>query len=78
MENGRLVRVTKPLGNAGALGYIVSLSDPAHAIALVRAKVADPEDRVEDVCRVSGALLRSLALSAGRFVCASRQCKAAE
>jgi hypothetical protein len=73
MEKGRLVRIVKPFGQASAVGYIVALSDPARATARVREQAAAPEDKVEDVCGVSAALIQWLNLSPGDFVCWSRK-----
>jgi hypothetical protein len=58
MKKGRLVRVVKPFG--GFVAYVVALSDPVCATARVREKAAALEDRVEDVCGVSAALIQWL------------------
>jgi len=66
MENGRLVRLIKPFGSV--TGYIVALPDPASATAHIRERAAASEDKVEDVCGVSGTLIRWLNLPLGRFM----------
>jgi hypothetical protein len=65
MNCGRFVRVNKPHVNAGA--YIVAVSDSAQAIALITDKVAQPGDKVEDLGRVSDALLLAMKLEPGQF-----------
>ena len=69
MKKGRLIRVVKPFGNTRGVGYIVALSDPARATARVREQAAALEDKVEDVCGVSGALIQWLNVPPGDFVC---------
>jgi hypothetical protein len=68
VHNGRLIRVSKYRGDPHAVAYIVALADPAKAIALIRAQAATPGDEVEDLGRVSDALLVSLNLGTGQFM----------
>jgi hypothetical protein len=46
----------------------VALEDAHKAINLIRAKVADPDDLVEDIGRVSDVLLKSLRLDVGQLI----------
>ncbi len=67
MERGRLIRVGKYRGDPNAVAYIVALLDPVAAIDLIRKKAAAPDDLIEDVGRVSDALLTALNLLPGDF-----------
>ena len=67
MHNGRLIRVSKYRGDPDSVAYIVAIADPSKAIELIRAKAATAGDDVEDLGRVSDALLISLKLEAGQF-----------
>lgn len=67
MERGKLIRVGKHKGDPRAIAYIVALLDPDAAIDLIRKKVAGPDDLIEDVGRVSDALLIALNLQPGDF-----------
>lgn len=73
VESGRLVRVLKHDELTPVLAYIVAIAEPGDAVALIRQKVAAPNDHVIDVGRVSGALIRSLNLPPGDFVVAARR-----
>jgi integrase len=68
MGYGRLIRVSKHQGDQSAIAYIVAASDSVLAMDLIRAKVAGPDDHVEDLGRVSDALLSALQLRSGEFV----------
>jgi hypothetical protein len=68
MGYGRLIRVSKCQGDEKAVAYIVALTEPAKAIELIRRKVADPDDQIEDLGRVSDALLNAMKLEPGTFV----------
>jgi hypothetical protein len=48
--------------------YVVAVSKPDHAIEIVRGKAADLSDDVEDLGRVSQALVRALDLAPGNFI----------
>jgi hypothetical protein len=70
---GRLVRVSRFRGDRDTVAYIVAIANPDDAMEIIRTKIAEPgymiEDYViEDLGRVSDALLRSLNLSSGEFV----------
>jgi hypothetical protein len=71
MGTGRLVRVGRYKGDRKAVGYIVAIPDADAALDLIRIKIAGPSDYVEDVGRVSEALLIALKLSLGQYVCAN-------
>lgn len=68
MGTGRLIRVEKYRSDPRAVAYIVAISDPDEAIALVREKAATADDEIRDMGRVSDALLNSLKLQAGQFI----------
>jgi hypothetical protein len=65
---GRLVRTTKFRGDPKPVAYIVAVAKPDDAMELVRTEIAKPGDTIEDLGRVSDALLRALNLSSGEFV----------
>jgi hypothetical protein len=67
MDYGRLIRVRKHRGDSGTVAYIVALPDSAQAIELIRAKIAAPDDTVEDLGRVSDQLLIAMKLQPGDF-----------
>jgi len=68
VQNGRLIRVTKYQGDPRTAAYIVAVADPVEAIELIRSKAADPIDEIEDLGRVSDALLATLKLGTRQFV----------
>lgn len=49
----------------------MAITAPGDAVALIRQKIATANDRVTDVGRVSGTLIRSLNLRPGEFVIAA-------
>lgn len=65
---GRLVRVRCGENRASLAAYIVAEPDPAKAVDRIRSKVAGPADAVEDLGRVSEALLAALQVAPGDFV----------
>jgi hypothetical protein len=65
MTYGRLVRASKS-GGAKAVAYIVALEDAAAAIAAIQA-ISAIDDHVEELGRVSVALLKSLNLTPGQY-----------
>jgi hypothetical protein len=70
---GRLVRTSKSCGDKSCgdpkpVAYIVAVAKPDDAMELVRTEIAKPGDTIEDLGRVSDALLRALNLSSGEFV----------
>jgi hypothetical protein len=68
MAPGRLIRVKKYRGDPKAVAYIVALTEKNSAEDLIRQKVAAAGDEVEDLGRVSEALLQALSLAPGDFV----------
>jgi hypothetical protein len=67
MEFGRLVRKCNRSA-AGATAFIVAIPDSAKAVELIRRKAADPGDEVEDLGRVTDALIKALKLQPGEFM----------
>jgi hypothetical protein len=47
--------------------YIVAVADADQAVEIIRGKVADLSDDVEDLGRVSPVLMRALKLASGEF-----------
>ena len=68
MHNGRLICVSRYRGDPRATAYIVAITEPAQAIDLIRDKVDPFGDEIEDLGRVSDALLMALKLHSGEFV----------
>jgi hypothetical protein len=65
---GRLVRIQKHQSDAKPVAYIVASSDAAQALDLVRKRLADPDDRLDDLGEVSNALIKVLGLQRGDVV----------
>ena len=76
MEDGRLIRAGKYRGDAKAVAYIVAISNSSKAVDLIREKATDPADDVQDLGRVSAALLMALELLPGEFIRADGQRRA--
>ena len=68
METGRLIRVSKFRGDPQSVAYIVAMADAGSAIELIRAKVVTGDHDIEDLGRVSEALLIALKLQPGEFM----------
>jgi hypothetical protein len=68
MDNGRLIRVSKYRGDPKAVAYIVAVAESAKAIELIRSGVAQLGDEIEDLGRVSDALLIAMKIEPGSFV----------
>jgi hypothetical protein len=68
MEFGRLIRLRKLDGDPKGIAYIVAIQEPMAAIELIQRRVAGPHDQIEDLGRVSDALLKTLGLAEGEFV----------
>lgn len=66
MNYGRLVRTSKTGAGTKSAAYIVALEDAAAAIAAIQA-ISAIDDHVEEIGRVSLALLKSLDLTPGQF-----------
>jgi hypothetical protein len=67
-QNARFVRASKFRSDENATLYVVAVSEPDHAIEIIRGKVADFNDDVEDLGRVSSTLVRALDLAPGNFI----------
>jgi len=68
MGYGRLVRAKQYRGDPKGVAYIVAIADPNEAMQLIRERVAVTGDEVEDLGRVSEALLTALDLQPGGFI----------
>lgn len=68
MPFGRLVRVGSHRGDANAIIYVVAEADSAQALRIVKAKLERFDGEIEDLGRVSGDLLKALALNPGEMV----------
>jgi hypothetical protein len=69
MEYGRLIRVRKPDAPVfDAIAYVVAIPDAREAIDLVRRDATDPDIEIEDMGRVSEALLRAMKLQPGQYM----------
>jgi len=67
MDYGRLIRVRKYAGDPW-VAYIVALAEPDRALELIRSQVAAPDDQVEDLGRVTAALLIAIKLGTGQYM----------
>jgi hypothetical protein len=66
---GRLIRVKKAGGPAtDAVAYIVAISDPQTAIDLIRRGATDSNVEIEDLGKVSDALLLAMKLQPGQYM----------
>jgi hypothetical protein len=65
--NARFVRKSKFRSDQNAMFYIVAVADADQAVQIIRSKIADLTDDVEDLGRVSGALVQALKLASGEF-----------
>ena len=61
-------RVLELAGGPRTAANIVAVADPVEAIELIRSKAAAPIDEIEDLGRVSNALLTTLKLGTRQFV----------
>jgi hypothetical protein len=61
MGEGRLIRVSKYRGDPEGVAYLVA-SDKARALELVRAKFGRENAELEDLGRVSEALIKAMSL----------------
>lgn len=68
MAPGRLIRVSKYRGDSEAVSYLVAVPDKAKAIELITSQAASAGDDVEDLGRVSEALITAMHLPPGHFV----------
>lgn len=67
MQYGRLIR-TSPSYDAASVAYIVAVAEAPDAIEFIRTKVASSGDKIEDLGRVSEALIRALEIPSGGFM----------
>ena len=65
--DGRLIRVAEFRGDPKAAAYVVAVSDKATALSLIREKIGQPGDDIEDLGNVSEQLLMALSLAPGNF-----------
>ena len=68
MDDGRLIRVEKYRGDANSVAYIVAIANPSKAVDLIREKAADAADEIQDLGRVSAALVTALDLLPSEFI----------
>ncbi len=68
MHHGRLIRVSQYRRDPNAIAYIVAIAESVRAVDLIRSKFGGVGDTIEDLGRVSGALLMALNLESGSFV----------
>jgi hypothetical protein len=67
MEGGRLIR-TRLNGMAGQITYIVAVSDAQAAIDVIRRDATHPDVEIEDLGRVSSALVTAMKLQPGQYM----------
>jgi hypothetical protein len=65
--NAHFVRKSKFRSDQNATFYIVAVADADRTVQIIRSKIADLTDDVEDLGRVSQALVRALKLASGEF-----------
>jgi hypothetical protein len=65
--NARFVRKSKFRSDQNTMFYIVAVADADQAVQIIRSKIADLTDDVEDLRRVSRALVQALKLASGEF-----------
>ena len=68
MGEGRLIRVSKFRGDPKAASYLVAMSDKVGALELITRQAANPSDDVQDLGRVSEALITTMRLPPGQFM----------
>ena len=68
MGDGRLIRVSRFRGDPKAASYLVAIPNKGDALELIASQAAMPGDEVEDLGRVSEALITTLRLSTGQFM----------
>jgi hypothetical protein len=67
-EDGRLVRVRKYRGDPKGISYIVAAPDKAQALEIITSQAASLIDDIEDLGRVSEALITAMHLQPGQFM----------
>jgi hypothetical protein len=68
MAEGRLIRVSNYRGDPHGKAYVVAEPDKARAANFILSKIANPGDVVEDLGRVSEALLLAMTLAPGEIM----------
>ncbi len=68
MGEGRLIRVSKYRGDPEGKAYLVAVSDKVQAMQLIASQAASAADEIEDLGRVSDALLAAMSLAPGEFI----------
>lgn len=70
MRFGHLINVKSASsdGQFTMIGYVVAEANAAVAVEIVEGRLAELTDKVVEVCRVSGQLLKLLRVPAGGFV----------
>jgi hypothetical protein len=72
--NARFVQKSKFRSDQNAMFYLVAVADADQAVQIIRSKIADLTEDVEDLGRVSPALVRALNLASGEFTRIGRNC----
>ena len=67
LPNARLIRKTVR-GDRSPTLYVVAVSKADQAVEIIRSKVADNGDEVEDLGRVAGFLVQAFNLAPGEFI----------
>jgi hypothetical protein len=68
MGEGRLIRVSRYRGDPEAVAYLVAMPEKTEAIDLIANQAAGAGDEIEDMGRVSEALITAMHLPPGQFV----------
>jgi len=68
MGEGRLIRVSRFRGDPNAVSYLVAIPNKGDALELIASQAAMPGYDVEDLGRVTEALITTMRLSAGQFM----------
>src|ERR1700722_7062168 len=70
--DGRLIRVAEFRGDPKAAAYVVAVSDKATALSLIREKIGQPGDDIEDLGNAQRAIANGIVLGA-RWLCSHRR-----
>ena len=68
LPNARLIRKSAHRGDHSATLYIVAVSKADQAEEIIRTKVANAGDQVEDLGRVAGFLVQAINPAPGEFI----------
>jgi hypothetical protein len=66
-QGGRLIRKTAQQGGSATL-YIVAASKADQAVQIIKSRMANPADTIEDLAPVSGFLVQAFNLAPGDYV----------